>query len=81
VLQETFCYSDFPVPNDFPIYPSHLKVLEYANLYAKKFNLTGYIRFNSKVIEIIQSSDFDITGRWQITLENTVTGKYNLSFD
>ncbi|XP_056379210.1 dimethylaniline monooxygenase [N-oxide-forming] 2-like isoform X3 [Hyla sarda] len=43
--KEMMCYSDFPMPEDFPVYLHHSKILEYLHLYAEHFNLLQYIQF------------------------------------
>ncbi len=56
-------YSDFPMPADYPDYPSHRQVLAYFQSYAKKFDLERFTRFNSEVkkVEKVENE------RWQIT--------------
>ncbi|XP_068096023.1 dimethylaniline monooxygenase [N-oxide-forming] 2-like isoform X2 [Hyperolius riggenbachi] len=43
--KEMTCYSDFPMPEDFPTYLHHSKVLQYLRLYANHFRLLKYIQF------------------------------------
>lgn len=43
-------YSDFPMPDDYPDYPSHRQVLAYFEAYARHFGLEKYIRFNTAVL-------------------------------
>ena len=47
-MKELYCYSDFPMPGDFPIYPHHSKILAYLRMYADHFRLEQYIRFETK---------------------------------
>ncbi len=42
-------FEDFPMPADYPDYPSHRQVLAYFKAYTDKFNLRPYIRFGQKV--------------------------------
>lgn len=56
-------YTDFPMPNDYPHYPSHAQVLAYLRLYAKQFGLDQDIRFNTSV-ERVERAD----GGWHVTL-------------
>jgi cation diffusion facilitator CzcD-associated flavoprotein CzcO len=44
-------YSDFPMPSDYPDYPSHQQVLAYFQNYAKTFDLERFIRFNTSVLQ------------------------------
>jgi len=43
-MKELTCYSDFPVPDDFPNYMHHSKFLAYLNMYADHFQLQQFIR-------------------------------------
>ncbi|KAM4023001.1 dimethylaniline monooxygenase [N-oxide-forming] 2-like [Anomaloglossus baeobatrachus] len=67
--KEMMCYSDFPMPEDFPIFLHHSKILEYLNLYAERFNLFKYIEFQTKVLSVKQHPDFATTGKWNIEIE------------
>ena len=59
-------YSDFPMPESYPDYPSHEQVLSYFEEYTDRFGLRKYIQFNSKVASANKNND----GTWEITLEN-----------
>jgi len=63
--KETTCYSDFPMPDDFPVYLPHSKYLEYLRLYAGHFQLEQHIRFGTEVVSLEQLSDDG--GRWSVT--------------
>ena len=56
-------YDDFPMPSDYPDYPSHDQLRRYFESYADQFGVTPYVRFNTSVVRAIPSAD----GRWQIT--------------
>lgn len=60
-------FEDFPMPADYPDYPSHRQVLDYFKSYATQFNLAQYIRINTTVVEVKQID----TGQWQVTYEDT----------
>lgn len=64
--KEMMCFSDFPIPKEFPPYMHHRKIMEYFHLYAKAFDLYKFIRFRTKVVEIRKTPDFDETGKWEI---------------
>ena len=49
-------YLDFPMPSDYPDYPSHDQVLKYFESYADHFGLRPYIRFNTTITEISKIS-------------------------
>jgi cation diffusion facilitator CzcD-associated flavoprotein CzcO len=57
-------YSDFPMPDEFPDYPSHRQVLAYFEAYAATFGLEKYIRFNTEVARAEKTQD----ERWRLTL-------------
>lgn len=56
-------FSDFPMPDDFPVYPGHPQVLKYLNSYADNFGLRAHIRFNDAVEKITRSTD----GGWVVS--------------
>jgi len=56
-MKEVTCYSDFPVPADFPNYMHHSKFLEYLRLYADHFRLEQHIRFETEVVSVEQQQD------------------------
>ncbi|XP_071984256.1 dimethylaniline monooxygenase [N-oxide-forming] 2-like [Engystomops pustulosus] len=68
--KEMMCYSDFPMPENFPVFLHHSKILEYLHLYAEHFNLFKYIKFQTKVCSLKQHQDFATTGKWNIEIEN-----------
>jgi hypothetical protein len=57
-------YMDFPMPANYPDYPSHRQVLAYFQSYAAHFGLYPYIRFNTKVVRAEKTS----SGQWQLEL-------------
>ena len=61
--KETMCYSDFPIPEDFPNFMHNTKVMEYFRMYAKEFGLYEHIRFNTEVLKVEKACDFEETGR------------------
>jgi len=47
--KEMMCYSDFPIPAEYPNFMHNTKVLEYMQLYANQFNLMPHIRTKTEV--------------------------------
>ena len=47
--KEMMCYSDFPIPAEYPNFMHNKLVLQYLHLYAEHFNLYPYIRFDTEV--------------------------------
>ncbi|XP_068679794.1 flavin-containing monooxygenase 5-like [Montipora foliosa] len=60
------CFSDFPMPKNWPNYLTRQRYLEYFQMYAKHFGLEERIRFESKVTKVQPCSDFSQFGRWQV---------------
>lgn len=50
--KEMTCYSDFPMPEDFPNYCHHSKFLQYVKMYVERFDLRRHIRFGTDVIKV-----------------------------
>uniref|UniRef100_A0A3Q1J5Z0 Flavin-containing monooxygenase n=1 Tax=Anabas testudineus TaxID=64144 RepID=A0A3Q1J5Z0_ANATE len=42
--KEMMCFSDFPIPADYPNYMHHSKILKYFRMYAEHFKLLQHIR-------------------------------------
>ncbi|XP_053735887.1 flavin-containing monooxygenase 5-like [Synchiropus splendidus] len=70
VSKEMMCYSDFPIPADYPNYMHHSKILTYFRMYADHFKLLEHIRFQTSVKRVVQRPDFTRTGQWEIVTEN-----------
>lgn len=64
-------YTDFPMPAEYPDYPSHWQVLEYMRHYARAFDLYPHIQFKTKVEEIRPAEHF-----WEVTLDSGETRRY-----
>jgi dimethylaniline monooxygenase (N-oxide forming) len=47
--KEMMCYSDFPIPAEYPNFMHNKLVLQYLNLYADKFQLRKYIQLDTEV--------------------------------
>jgi Flavin-binding monooxygenase-like len=57
-------YADFPMPADYPDFPSRRQMLDYLKAYADEFNLRENIEFNAKVTIILpREGDF-----WEVEL-------------
>jgi thioredoxin reductase len=58
-------YKAFPMPEDYPDYPSHVQIAKYFDDYAKRFGLTEKIRFKTEVVAVEP-----IDGGWEMTVED-----------
>lgn len=60
------CFSDFPIPKEYPPFMHHDWIMKYLHLYAKSFDLYEYIRYRTKVIDLKKASDYEESGKWEI---------------
>jgi cation diffusion facilitator CzcD-associated flavoprotein CzcO len=57
-------FEDYPMPSDYPDFPSHRQMRAYFESYARHFALGPYIRLETRVEKASLRAD----GRWTITL-------------
>jgi len=62
-------FDGFPMPKDYPLYPSRHQVTTYINRYADHFNLRQKIKFYTEVKAITPLDNKGETG-WKVELEN-----------
>ncbi|XP_034438985.1 dimethylaniline monooxygenase [N-oxide-forming] 5-like [Hippoglossus hippoglossus] len=70
ISKEMMCYSDFPIPAEYPNYMHHSKILKYFRMYAEHFKLLQHIHFQTLVKSVRQRPDFSRTGQWEVVTEN-----------
>ncbi|XP_013875406.1 dimethylaniline monooxygenase [N-oxide-forming] 5 [Austrofundulus limnaeus] len=70
ISKEMMCFSDFPIPADYPNYMHHSKILKYFRMYADHFKLLQRIRFQTSVKSVTQRPDFSHTGQWEVVTED-----------
>ncbi|KAM9009531.1 flavin-containing monooxygenase 5-like [Ara ararauna] len=68
--KEMMCFSDFPIPEDFPNYMHNSKIMEYFRMYAQHFDLRHHIRFRTSVCRVSKCPDFATTGQWEVVTES-----------
>lgn len=73
--KEIMCYSDFPIPAEYPIFMHNRYVLRYFYLYAKQFGLLKYIKLQHEILSVKKHADFVNTGQWDLKVQDKVTGK------
>ncbi|XP_041370067.1 flavin-containing monooxygenase 5-like [Gigantopelta aegis] len=73
--KEMMCYSDFPIPKEYPNFMHNEKVWEYFKLYMDQFGLQQYIKYNTEVLHVKPSSDFEKTGQWKVDVRDHVTNE------
>ncbi|VEG90904.1 flavin-containing monooxygenase [Legionella spiritensis] len=69
-------YDDFPMPADYPDYPSHVQILRYFEDYAQHFGVIPFIRFNTCVEQVTPTTDLG----WQIAYRDA-QGPHEERFD
>lgn len=70
--REVMAYSDFPMPDDYPMFPHHSNIIEYFENYVDHFKLRENISFNTAVVDVIQNTD----GTYKVSLDNRQTFDY-----
>jgi dimethylaniline monooxygenase (N-oxide forming) len=58
-------YKAFPMPEDYPDYPSHQQIARYFDDYAERFGLAERIRFRAEVVAVEPAE-----GAWEVTVED-----------
>ncbi|XP_037530772.1 flavin-containing monooxygenase 5 [Nematolebias whitei] len=64
--KEMMCFSDYPMPDDYPNYMHNSQLLQYFRHYAEHFHLLRYIHFQTTVTNVQQSPDFSLSGQWEV---------------
>lgn len=57
-------YRDFPMPSDYPDYPSHQQLMRYFESYVGRFDLARHVRFGVEVRRATKLAD----ERWRLSL-------------
>lgn len=65
-------YSDHPLPDHYPDFPSHYEVMAHLEAYADRFGVRQHIRFNTRVEDIRPQSD----DTWQVRLHDGEVRQY-----
>uniref|UniRef100_A0A8C5PQQ6 Flavin-containing monooxygenase n=1 Tax=Leptobrachium leishanense TaxID=445787 RepID=A0A8C5PQQ6_9ANUR len=67
--KEMMCFSDFPMPENFPNFLHNTRMLAYFRAYADKFDLLKYINFKTTVISVKKCPNFSSSGQWEVITE------------
>ncbi|GIX93652.1 dimethylaniline monooxygenase 2 [Caerostris darwini] len=73
--KEMGAFSDFPPPKEYNTFMRHSELYQYASEYAKSKDIFKYIQYNSEVIEVRRAKDYIETGRWIVTVKNTISNE------
>ncbi|NXE75535.1 FMO1 monooxygenase, partial [Cochlearius cochlearius] len=71
--KEMSAFSDFPYPEDFPVFLHNTQLLEYLRRYVERFGLRQHIKFGTTVVSVRKRPDFATSGQWDVVTE--VDGK------
>ena len=69
-------FEDFPMPFEYPVYPSHVLMLKYFEDYARYFGVEPYIRFNTKLERAVPVEN----NQWKISYSDD-TGTHEAIYD
>ena len=65
-------FSGFPMPEDYPDYPSHRLILKYLHSFAAKFGLKDQIEFSTRIEKIERLNE----DRWKVILQDGDVREY-----
>jgi dimethylaniline monooxygenase (N-oxide forming) len=74
--RKVMSYRAFPMPEDYPDYPSHWQVARYFDDYAERFGLTERIAFRTEVVSVEpidgsgRAGGASTDGAWEVTVED-----------
>ena len=69
--RERMCYSDFPMPADYPDFPHHTLILAYFEAYVDHFGFRHTIQFRTEVQRVAPVGD----GTYYVTVRHLDTGE------
>lgn len=71
--RDRMAYSDFPMPRDYPDFPSHFQIARYFEDYVEHFGFRDRIVFNTGVTKAERGAD----GVWTITLDDGSSRRFD----
>jgi dimethylaniline monooxygenase (N-oxide forming) len=63
--RDTYCFSDYPMPESYPEFPTAQNIRDYLHSYATHFGVFNRIRFETEIVNVIRE-DAD-RARWIVT--------------
>ncbi|KAK7507062.1 hypothetical protein BaRGS_00001913 [Batillaria attramentaria] len=73
--KEMMCFSDYPIPKEYPNYMHNTHVWQYFKDYAEHFKLYDHIQYNTEVVKVQRAADFAKTGRWDLHIRDHKSGE------
>ena len=55
--RRVMAYSDFPMPDDYPMFPHHSHIITYFENYVDHFGVRPHIQFNTEVLDVLRQDD------------------------
>jgi hypothetical protein len=65
-------FPDYPMPENYPDFPSSAQMYEYYKMYADHYQLRDHILFNAKVVYVTPAEN----NLWQVSFENGTSNLY-----
>ncbi|GIX93654.1 dimethylaniline monooxygenase 2 [Caerostris darwini] len=72
--KEIGALSNFPPRKEYNNFMKHEELYKYITEFAKSKDVLKHIRFNSEVVEVKRSDDYEETGKWVVSVRNTISG-------
>ncbi|RFS15919.1 NAD(P)/FAD-dependent oxidoreductase [Emticicia sp. C21] len=70
--RKAMAFADYPMPDDYPMYPHHSHIIKYFEDYVAHFGIREYITFNTAVTDVTQRPD----GTYVVTFDNGKTENF-----
>ncbi|XP_055932198.1 flavin-containing monooxygenase 5-like [Argiope bruennichi] len=67
--------SKFPPPKEFNNFMKHSELYQYFTNVGEATGALKHVRYNMEIVNVRRADDYDETGRWVVTVKNTVTGE------
>ncbi|GFT61059.1 dimethylaniline monooxygenase 2, partial [Nephila pilipes] len=71
--KEMGALSNFPPRKEYNNFMRHFELFKYINDFAAQKDVLKHFRFNTEVTSVRKTPDYEETGRWTVTVRNTLT--------
>ena len=65
-------YSDYPMLEEYPVFPHHTQIAEYFNAYTEHFGIKPFIRFRTLLTQAVPLEG----GGWEVALDDGTRHRY-----
>ncbi|GFY55599.1 dimethylaniline monooxygenase 2 [Trichonephila inaurata madagascariensis] len=73
--KEMGALSTYPPRKEFNNFMRHHELLKYVSEFAAERDLLRHFQFNTEVMQVKRSDDYEKSGKWVVTVRNTQTAK------